>query len=51
VSLAIAIEVARIAYDRGFARRPRPDDLAATVAAEMYQPIYESLVDRRRSPR
>ncbi len=51
VSLAIAIEVATIAYERGFARRPRPKDIAATVAAEMYQPNYESLVERRRSPR
>ena len=51
VSLAIAIEVATIAYERGYARRARPADIPATVAAEMYQPQYESLVERRRSPR
>jgi malate dehydrogenase (oxaloacetate-decarboxylating)(NADP+) len=40
VSRAIAVEVARIAYDRGLARAPRPDDLDAAVAAAMYEPIY-----------
>ena len=40
VSKAIAVEVARIAYDRGLARAPRPDDLEAAVAAAMYEPLY-----------
>jgi malate dehydrogenase (oxaloacetate-decarboxylating)(NADP+) len=40
VSRAIAVEVARIAYDRGLARAPRPDDLDAAVAAAMYEPVY-----------
>ncbi len=44
VSHAIAIEVAKIAYDRGLARAARPSDLAAAVTAAMYQPTYESLV-------
>lgn len=40
VSKAIAVEVARIAYDRGLARAPRPDDLHAAVANAMYEPVY-----------
>ena len=40
VSRAIAAEVARIAYDRGLARAPRPDDIDAAVAAAMYEPVY-----------
>jgi malate dehydrogenase (oxaloacetate-decarboxylating)(NADP+) len=44
VSRIIGIEVARIAYARGLARRDKPADLEATVTAEMYQPVYRSLV-------
>jgi malate dehydrogenase (oxaloacetate-decarboxylating)(NADP+) len=40
VSKAIAVEVARLAYERGLARAPRPDDLEAAVAAAMYEPVY-----------
>ncbi len=40
VSHAIAVEVARLAYERGLARAPRPDDLSAAVSAAMYQPVY-----------
>jgi malate dehydrogenase (oxaloacetate-decarboxylating)(NADP+) len=40
VSGAIAAAVARVAYDRGLATRPRPADLKAWVDAEMYQPVY-----------
>ncbi|HEY0929168.1 MAG TPA: NAD-dependent malic enzyme [Gemmatimonas sp.] len=44
VSRAIAIEVAKIAFDRGLARATRPDDLAAAVSAAMYEPVYQSLI-------
>lgn len=44
VSRAIAIEVARIAFDRGLARAERPDDLAAAVTAAMYEPVYHTMV-------
>lgn len=40
VSKAIAVEVVRIAYERGLARAPRPDDYEAAVEAAMYQPVY-----------
>jgi malate dehydrogenase (oxaloacetate-decarboxylating)(NADP+) len=45
VSRDIAIEVARIAYDRGLARNTRPADLAAAVSAAMYEPAYRSLLE------
>lgn len=44
VSHAIAIEVARIAYDQGLARHERPADLPAAVSAAMYEPVYRSLL-------
>jgi malate dehydrogenase (oxaloacetate-decarboxylating)(NADP+) len=44
VSAAIAVAVAEVAYDRGFATQPRPDDLAAHVKAQMYVPRYRSYV-------
>lgn len=44
VSRVIAIAVAEVAYARGLARRPRPDDLAQAVADAMYEPEYHSLV-------
>ncbi len=40
VSAAIALGVAEAAYARGFARQPRPVDLAAHIKAQMYQPDY-----------
>ncbi len=44
VSAAIAIEVATIAFERGLARCERPADLAAAVAAAMYEPNYTSAI-------
>ncbi|MBL0939485.1 MAG: NAD-dependent malic enzyme [Gemmatimonadaceae bacterium] len=44
VSRAIAIEVARIAFERGLARGPRPVDLAAAVTEAMYEPVYRNYV-------
>ena len=40
VSARIAEAVAEIAYERGLATEPRPADLAETVRASMYQPVY-----------
>jgi malate dehydrogenase (oxaloacetate-decarboxylating)(NADP+) len=42
VSVSIATAVAEVAYERGLARRPRPDDLEAAVRAEMFEPDYLS---------
>jgi malate dehydrogenase (oxaloacetate-decarboxylating)(NADP+) len=44
VSKAIAVEVVRIAYARGLARRDRPASIEDAVAAAMYEPMYQSLV-------
>lgn len=44
VSQAIAEVVAEVAYARGHARRPRPDDLGDFIRAQMYMPEYESYV-------
>ena len=44
VSKAIAVEVVRIAYERGLARRPRPNSIEDAVAAAMYEPVYQALV-------
>lgn len=44
VSRAIAIDVAKIAYERGLARNERPKDIANAVTEAMYQPIYTPLV-------
>ena len=40
VSAQIAQDVARIAYERGLATRPEPDDIAAEIRRYMYQPAY-----------
>jgi malate dehydrogenase (oxaloacetate-decarboxylating)(NADP+) len=42
VSAAIAVAVAEVAYQRGLATQPRPDDLRAYVEAQMYLPRYRS---------
>jgi len=44
VSAAIAVAVAEVAYRRGLATQPRPDDLAAHIRAQMYEPRYQSYV-------
>ena len=41
-SAAIATAVAELAWERGLARAPRPDDPAAAVRAGMYEPVYRS---------
>jgi malate dehydrogenase (oxaloacetate-decarboxylating)(NADP+) len=40
VSAQIAQDVARIAYERGLATTPEPDDIAAEIRRYMYQPAY-----------
>jgi len=40
VSLAIAMTVARIAYERNLARTPKPDDLVEHIRGMMFQPTY-----------
>lgn len=44
VSAAIAVAVARVAYQRGLAAGPEPDDLPAYIEAQMYVPRYQSYV-------
>lgn len=44
VSLAVAKEVAKIAYSRNLAVLPPPADLHATIEALMYEPDYPSYV-------
>jgi len=40
VSLAISTTVAEVAYERGLATVPRPDDLRSYVKTQMYEPRY-----------
>jgi malate dehydrogenase (oxaloacetate-decarboxylating)(NADP+) len=44
VSAKIAVDVATIAYDKGYAQRERPDDILADIRAHMYQPVYPHYV-------
>ncbi len=44
VSAAIATAVAAVAYERGLATQPKPDDLEAYIEAQMYVPNYRSYV-------
>jgi len=44
VSLRIATAVAEIAHDSGYARVPRPADIAADIKSRMYQADYPSYV-------
>jgi malate dehydrogenase (oxaloacetate-decarboxylating)(NADP+) len=41
VSRAIATEVAEVAYRRGLARNPKPEDLSSYIAKIMYYPEYQ----------
>ena len=44
VSAVIATAVAEVAYTRGLARKPRPDNLLEAVRSQMYTPDYQSYV-------
>ena len=43
-SLSIAAAVAALAFERGLATGPRPGDVRAAIAAQVYHPAYESYV-------
>lgn len=42
VSLEVAVAVAEVAYTKGLAAKPRPDDLAASIRSLMFEPDYQS---------
>jgi malate dehydrogenase (oxaloacetate-decarboxylating)(NADP+) len=42
VSLAIAVAVAKVAYNQGLARASKPDDLRLHVKGQMFVPSYRS---------
>lgn len=44
VSAVIATAVAEVAYNRGLARKPKPNDLLAYIKSQMYEPRYHSYV-------
>ena len=44
VSATIAAAVAEVAYQRGLATKPRPEDLAAHIKSLMYEPKYQSYI-------
>ena len=44
VALAVAEAVAEVAYRRGLAGMPRPDDLRAHIISLMYEPMYPNYV-------
>ncbi len=44
VSATIAAAVAEVAYQRGLATRPRPEDLVAHIKSLMYEPKYQSYI-------
>jgi malate dehydrogenase (oxaloacetate-decarboxylating)(NADP+) len=44
VSLMVATKVAEIAYNRGLATRPKPNDLRKYIESLMYEPEYQSYV-------
>jgi malate dehydrogenase (oxaloacetate-decarboxylating)(NADP+) len=44
VSLAIAVEVAKVAYKRGLATRPQPENLEEYIGSLMYEPEYQPYI-------
>ena len=44
VSAGIATAVVEVAYHRGLATQPRPEDLLAYIKSQMYEPKYQSYV-------
>ena len=44
VSLEVAVAVAEVAYAKGLAVKPRPDDLAASIRLLMFEPDYQSYI-------
>ncbi len=41
VSAVIAAAVAEVAFNRGLARKPKPDNLLMHIKSQMYEPKYE----------
>lgn len=44
VSAVIAVAVAEVAYDRGLARKPKPQDMLTYIKSQMYEPKYQRYV-------
>jgi len=44
VSAFIATAVAEVAYNRGLATKPKPEDLLTSIKSQMYEPKYQSYV-------
>jgi len=44
VSAAIATAIAEVAYKRGFATKPKPEDLPEYIRSLMYEPEYDSYI-------
>ena len=44
VSTKIAVDVASLAYERGYTDKERPDDILADISAHLYQPVYPHYV-------
>jgi malate dehydrogenase (oxaloacetate-decarboxylating)(NADP+) len=44
VSAVIATAVAEVAYNRGLATKPKPEDLLTHIKSQMYEPKYQSYV-------
>ncbi len=44
VSATVAVAVAEVAYNRGLATKPRPDDLPGYIETLMYEPEYQNYV-------
>jgi len=44
VSFAIALAVAEVAYNRGLAGKPKPDDLEMDIRSQIYEPNYLSYI-------
>jgi len=44
VSAMVAVAVAEVAYNRGLAGKPRPDDLPGYIETLMYEPEYQNYV-------
>ncbi len=47
VSLAIAVAVAKVAFERGLAAEDRPADLASWIQSWVYEPRYADYVEER----
>jgi malate dehydrogenase (oxaloacetate-decarboxylating)(NADP+) len=42
--IKVAARAAKVVFDSGLARVPRPDDLEAFIRSHVYKPEYRSLV-------